>query len=561
MGHRARQRSHVNHSHVMMTDHTKSQNRPDDATETRPCKEASPLPAIGRTARGLTFPVVAILGFVLVLVGTPHGIGVTHDSVYYIDGARNIVCGNGYMTDGLHGTPEPITHWPPLLSLVLALLGLSGIDPWVASRWLNASLFGVNVCLTGYLVRRYGTGSWSAAVLAMVLTLVSFDFLQVHCMAWSEPLFVSMTLASYVCLLRHLERPRLPFLVASAFFISLATITRYFGLPFIAAGVLALAFTKQIGDVRRRLCDGVCFGVIAMIPMLMFSVRNKMVAGGAADWSPSYMGVPPSILVGPLKAVASWFWSVPYRLPAVAASLGQVLLFCGLLYVVLLLLRRARRDKGARVFLRFVVLQGACYFMFYAFSGVFLSNSLTSDVGRYMMPLYPIAVALCVLSVAEHMNVANRRILLVLPALCFCLMMIVVQTRKSASFVLANQSSGRGYVSGRWLESETMACVRNLPHDAFIVSNAPDAIVFHTRRPAARVPAAYDVHRSKPAERYELEMQALRRRLNNTNCFIVYFTEMKTRRTYLATPEDLRRELGVTILRECKDGFVCGLDQ
>ena len=59
--------------------------------------------------------------------------------------------GKGYSDIWLDSTIEPITHYPPLLSLSLSVLGLLGIDPLRGARILNILLFGTNTALVGWL--------------------------------------------------------------------------------------------------------------------------------------------------------------------------------------------------------------------------------------------------------------------------------------------------------------------------------------------------------------------------------------------------------------------------
>ena len=151
---------------------------------------------------------LAVLGFFFVLLLTPHGAGATPDSVLYLDGARNLLRGFGYVSSLPHDQVHPIRNWPPLFSSTLALIGLSGVDPRIAARWLNSFLMGFNILLTGHLVKRYANGSWLASALAATLLLISYNFLTVHSMILSEPLFVALTLVGFVFLLKHLERPR-----------------------------------------------------------------------------------------------------------------------------------------------------------------------------------------------------------------------------------------------------------------------------------------------------------------------------------------------------------------
>ena len=363
---------------------------------------------------------LAVLGFFFVLLLTPHGAGATPDSVLYLDGARNLLRGFGYVSSLPHDQVKPITRWPPLFSSTLALIGLSGVDPRIAARWLNSFLMGFNILLTGHLVKRYANGSWLASALAATLLLVSYNFLRVHSMILSEPLFVALTLVGFVFLMKHLERPRAQLLIASALFISLAAMTRYFGIPVGAAGVLSLLLLKP-GNMATRVRDGVCFAVITATPVLGFFVRNRIIADSAIDVTPTYLGFPPGMLERPIHVCANWFCVIlaPHWLPTVLVWLETALWWFVPFYAVLLLARRARRDKAAKMFICFVVLQSICYFFFYVLSCLFFSHDTCAGATRYMTALSPLVTALFVLFIAEHLNLTqSHRLLMILAPYC-----------------------------------------------------------------------------------------------------------------------------------------------
>ena len=93
---------------------------------------------------------IAVSGVVLILRATPNGLGLSDDSIAYIAGARSMAAGDGYREAWL-ASNQPVTHFPPAFSSVLACLGRFGIDPLRAVRWVNALLFGLNAALLGIL--------------------------------------------------------------------------------------------------------------------------------------------------------------------------------------------------------------------------------------------------------------------------------------------------------------------------------------------------------------------------------------------------------------------------
>ncbi|MBI5203088.1 MAG: hypothetical protein HY925_15965, partial [Elusimicrobia bacterium] len=94
---------------------------------------------------------------------TRFGTRVFPDSAVYVSAARNLLRGSGFATSTANmegfalftGTElQPVTHFPPLYSLLLAALSPFGGDPLKVARPLGAALFGAIVFLTGLSVRR-----------------------------------------------------------------------------------------------------------------------------------------------------------------------------------------------------------------------------------------------------------------------------------------------------------------------------------------------------------------------------------------------------------------------
>src|SRR6185436_7301101 len=136
-----------------------------------------------RLASFLALLLIAFIGMVLVIRATPQGLGLSDDSIAYIAGARSMAAGDGYREAWL-ASDQPVTHFPPAFSSVLAFFGLFGIDPLRAVRWVNALLFGLNAVLLGILGWRM-TPSLTAGLVLSALFVTSGEMFQVHAAAMS----------------------------------------------------------------------------------------------------------------------------------------------------------------------------------------------------------------------------------------------------------------------------------------------------------------------------------------------------------------------------------------
>ena len=112
---------------------------------------------------------------------TARGPGVSPDSVIYIETARSLLAGNGFSAEG-----KPMTHYPPVYPLLLAVVGLFNHGDVVhAGRLIGALLFGVNLALLGLALLAWSNRGSSAAAWGMLVFLASAPIIKTH--PWRGP--------------------------------------------------------------------------------------------------------------------------------------------------------------------------------------------------------------------------------------------------------------------------------------------------------------------------------------------------------------------------------------
>ena len=87
---------------------------------------------------------IAVVGLASVAISTRWGAGVSPDSTDYVAAATSLLHGRGVSTPAGDGSPVPMTLWPPLYPLFLALTGALGFELHAGARWLNALLYAAN---------------------------------------------------------------------------------------------------------------------------------------------------------------------------------------------------------------------------------------------------------------------------------------------------------------------------------------------------------------------------------------------------------------------------------
>src|SRR5215207_6770842 len=233
-----------------------------------------------RLASFIALSLIALIGIVLVIQATPNGLGLSDDSIAYIAGARSMAAGDGYREAWL-ASNQPVTHFPPAFSSVLAFFGLFDADPLRAVRWVNALLFGLNAALLGILGWRM-TPSLTAGLVLAALFVASGELFAVHAVAMSEPLFIFLSLLSFWMFDLYFERDHhWWWLVACGTFVGMAYLTRYSGLALIATFIVALMILHE--DWRKRIVSTGIFIAGSLPWILGWTIRNRLVAENATN--------------------------------------------------------------------------------------------------------------------------------------------------------------------------------------------------------------------------------------------------------------------------------------
>lgn len=219
--------------------------------------------------------VMAVLGAVHILVRTStYGAGFDGYSVSIVSTAENLIAGKGLQD--FRGTG--LLPWPPLFPLLLAAIGLAGIEPLDAGRLVNVAVFGLIVLVSGLWLRR-SLGSPLLAVGAVLALATSHPLGYFSSFIFSEAIFVLFTLLALMRMETFSNRTvRWRPLVLAALFTALAALTRYAGIAVIFTGVLMLLLCRG-APLAARVGRAAVYGAISSVPVGAVFVRNYVLFG------------------------------------------------------------------------------------------------------------------------------------------------------------------------------------------------------------------------------------------------------------------------------------------
>lgn len=503
----------------------------------------------GMTKQHAVLMCFSLLAILLVLISTSlYGAGLSPDSVHYIAVARNLAAGAGVVS--YNG--EPFVVQPPLYPLLLSIVAtFVRADPLAIAAFVNALLFGAIVYLAGLLFSKY-LSSFALVLVGIALVLLAPAMIQVSIMAWSEPLFICLTLVFLLAQQKFLAERDTKSIVLFIVATALACLTRYIGVTLILTGALALVLLlRERWQVKARYVFLFC--IFSALPLALWVTRNYFAAStflGPRVSSASSFGQNISYTV---RTVLSWYF--------VQAILTQrilfVLIIAGLCGAALF--EMARNVSRLRDFLGRV--GGIILFIVVYMAVLILSATTTafdSINDRLLSPIF-IPSLLFVLMFLEYLYRAlhkntSKKFVAAIPIALVVLWLLVNSLNATFNGMNVRMQKGAGEYSRKlWRESPLIAFLRAHPLDASRVkyTNAPEALYLFLNQPSLTSPP-------KTAYNSNLQLNELGRLVETwkveDGSYLVWFNNSP--RTYLFTVDELQTVVDLREVVRLNDGAV-----
>ena len=482
------------------------------------------------------------------------------DSVNYIALARNLVqCESfarlwqGECLVRWNGAPFE-TIWPPGYSFLLAAVSLGRFDPLAVAGPFNVALLGATVFAAGHWLQRRIASRflvfWGCLVLASAAPLLALT-----ATVMSDLAFVLCVTLALSQIDSFLVRGQVSRLAAAAACAGLAALTRYVGLPLIAAGSALLAVQPGI-RLRTKAVRTGAFALAALAPLGAWLYRNYRVAGAFTYMDQSPMANDKTLagnVVATLETLGQWAlfalvnagYGGRVALPVLAALLAVV----GLGFFLW------RRDVGHRddyVALLVCVAFVLAYCGFVAVAT--LSSYLLPPHSRYLAPTYvPLLFAFVFVADKARLHLqAHRDVWLVraLPPFLKTLLLAWVGCGLFLS-VYTSLFPQRTRNSLHWAASPTMQYMRTHLATGWIFSNlAYQAYMQADMRTQ---------HRWLPGPRLgDLTLWLATRRQHLDDTYVVFFHGLRpdAYHPYRFSVADLRAQADLELLADLADGTV-----
>ena len=416
----------------------------------------------------------ACAAFVLAMVASRNGPGVTTDSTVYVATARNLAEGSGLTS----WSGASMTVFPPGLPITLAAGAKLGIDVLDTARWLNAAAFAALVALTFVLAKRHVDREW-LAVGAAGLALVAQSLLMTASTVWSEAAFNCLVVAQLVTLEKVVARKAgdTRMLVLASVFASAAFLCRYAGMTLILFSLIVVAYSVRHEPRAAMWRRVLTYTIPAVLFPIAWIIRNVVEgAGPLGDRSPSnetvghvfrtfVSGLADLTVDTRVPSMLRWI-----ALVAVVAVVGAAVALFGTGRIP-----HTRPVPG--VVLAFIVVYAV-----YLLASELLTR-LDAVGGRLMTPILVPMIVVVVWALDQLIRIPrldSRSVTL----WCAAVLLIWLAAGIALSANRAGKvgDAGSGFASEGWQRSPLIAAVRRLPRSAHVFSNAGGAVYYLTGR-------------------------------------------------------------------------------
>ncbi|NMC53127.1 MAG: phospholipid carrier-dependent glycosyltransferase [Chloroflexi bacterium] len=494
---------------------------------------------------------------------TRHGIGVINDSVLYVLGARNLLAGNGYVRFSGDFSPVPITNFPPLYSLTLALLSLPGLDPLATAQYFSVFLFAANVMLMGFMARKITASNWFGW-LAAGLMAVSEPLMRIHTFAMTDGYFLLISFGVLFSMANHLKTDKWGWIALSGLLSGLAFITRYVGAALFGTVLVMVLLFRA--DWRKKLSSAGIYLAAGLPLALAWMLRNQAVQGNVANRQAAFHLIPAAKIEEGMRFLWEWL------LPDVGGLVGKVLpaasiAFYGFLAVTALgsliwIIRtlKARKPLAESQILGIstpIYMLG--YLLLLVLTLLFLDASPIFEA-HIMFPVYTSILILLILGLKWVWDRQSKGLRVL--AVVFAVGLGLVFAEDTYDSARTISWDGQGFASTVWMNSETINAIRTLPEQVPLYSNKIMGIQFLTNRPAFGLPSPINPATDRPREGYDESVQSVREAVLKGEGYMAIFNYKDLLNSNTAEDVKMMQDLGegMPVLFDLQDGVIFGLE-
>ena len=350
--------------------------------------------------------------------------------------------------------------WAPLYPFLINLVMFVHKFPAESAALISG------ICMIGVLItyvallQKYSDDIF-LKIFFLFLLFFFAKFLSIYDVVWSETLFTLLILLSLYFVINHYEKHRLRDYVFASIFISLASLTRYAGIPFIALFFVYTFYDlSRKSDFRLNATKYLLLNSLSYIPIILYLRSNYINSG-------TFFGprVPPNLTI---------FDNLHRTIEVFNSDFGLFLLILLLISTIFYfeLIKKTEKAQSERN-ISFSLTALVVTFISYTFFIIYTATQAKVDPinTRYYAPIYPIILLFIFIGISNAIRfekVSNLSWLAKLQPLMFAiygltLISFIVQLNNYSVFMdsIANKA---------FMEADHVSAGFNLSSTAFHLS-------------------------------------------------------------------------------------------
>ena len=445
-------------------------------------------------------------GMMLMLFSTArYGVGLSSDSITYLSVAQNLLAGRGWVE--FNG--QPLLEFPPFYSIVLALISLSWFDLATVAHYLNSVCFGIVILLATHWLMTH-TRSLVLTGIGAGATLLSLPLIEVSAYAWSEPLFIVLTLLCLFQLEQYVVAEKPLALYLAGVCAALAYLTRYAGVTLIMSGVAVILWSHRIA-LAKRVKRAAIFCCLSLLPITIWFARNYLLSATlTGERASSRVPLIQSMRLA-VKIVTTWL--LPASLPLILRIALAGSLFI-LLIGALVLALRSHRGSLITASLRSSSPLGLFVGVYTAFLLLSVTVTALSPIdNRYLSPIYVPLVLISLFAMSRLRLIAPQifgqpwQQAIVLLGL---LLWLIYPAHTISGVIQWYRAEGAGgFHTSQWMNSELIAYLRAHEIRGPVYTNESSAVYSLTGQVFRESPRKYQYESSTPTDDMEMFQNAI----------------------------------------------------
>lgn len=471
----------------------------------------------------LLIAAACLISTCLVLVATWHGVGLSPDSLQYLAATKSALAGQGFTTIGWDGVRTPLTHYPPGYPMLLSAGAWLGMSLESAARFSNVALFAATLVLIALIVRRIAPQPPWAAPIAVFAAAFTHDLVVAHSMAWSEPLYLTLTFGGFLALAMAIDRRSLPLLIAAAVAAAVSSIVRYVGVANIAVvGLVTLLWWRS--GRWMRIGTPLLLSLFMVLPLLTTILLGAQGSGGGGVANRRFVWHPLDMMDVRIAASVVGKWMTPLD-DAGFLSVAWLVALAALLGMLLVLRTRQATPsdlpREGKTLTLILSLYALVYMAVVALSMTVVDAQTTFEP-RMLVPVLVVAIVVSITWLARQ---SRRGIFVRLAGAGIIALVLSANALRWLPWLRDAQRYG---LALRRVDSEGLAIVdsaRHFPRTAQVYSNDPYYLRVHTQHVAAGLPRAMDPNSLLPNAHHSEQVQEICETAETRPTFVVLFDD------------------------------------